>query len=104
MHFRSAQNGQFKVASVLYGVPEKRTGIAHILEFTSPIVGNIFRHTLGFFLFVQPIIVPHSEEARYDRKREESHDGAMSDVETWRIDINKGGANTSKVTNTDDHS
>ena len=48
-------------AGELWASPKQWTRVAHVFEFISSAVGDIFRLALCFFLFVKPIIVPHSE-------------------------------------------
>jgi len=52
-----------RIAGELWVSPKQRTRVAHVLEFISSAVGDIFRLALCFFLFVKPVIVPHSEQA-----------------------------------------
>jgi hypothetical protein len=69
--------------------PEKRTGIAYVLEFVSSIVANVFCQTPCFFLSVQLVVVPHSEDTHYDSVRRSYYYVAVWKTdETYESEIN----------------
>ena len=51
---------------LVWSSPEKRTGIPHVPEFVASVFSNTFCLALCFFLFVQPVKVPHSEQAHHN--------------------------------------
>jgi hypothetical protein len=46
----------------VWSSPEKWTAIAHVAEFSTSFFSYTFCLALGFFIFVKPVEVPHSEQ------------------------------------------
>jgi hypothetical protein len=65
----------------LWSSPKKRTGVAHVREFVTSIFSNTFCLTLCFFLFVEPVKVPHSEQGHQDAVAKHVMDIAVARME-----------------------